>query len=222
MAVSYQVWEWSNTGSPTFGEPSANRTANGLSMPLTANQEYDIFTGSVGNSMTNPPLVRETQFTVIEELGVTPTQGSNVQIVVNTTAYFKNPDGVVSDGIPATAIPYPCGASVWNETVSPTADPRGTGITLPSFKLDPPLYIMPGQKWTMVYKSTQGVASSSGDGRSGSVGCMIYYMMYDGIDALIANKLVEMALPVNLNNIDWFKQKTLAQNLKSLTMTGGV
>ena len=221
MAVSYQVWEWSNMGDANLNQ-ATNRTPNGKPMPLTANQEYDIFTGSTGNAMTNPPLVRGTQFTLIEEMGVTPTQGSQVQIVVNTTSYFKNPDGVVSDGIPATAIPYPCGASVWSETTSPTTDPRGTGITLPSFKLDPPLYIMPGQKWTMVYKSTQGVAGNVGDNSGGSVGCMIYYMMYDGIDALIANKLVEMALPVNLNNIDWFKQKTLAQNLKSLTMTGGI
>jgi len=51
---------------------------------------------------------------------------------------------------------------------------------------------------------------------------MVYYMQYDGADALIANNLMEMGVPVNLDNLDWYKQQALANNLQSLTQTGGV
>ena len=72
----------------------------------------------------------------------------------------------------------------------------------------------------MQYFSSQGVLGG-GDNGGGTVGGMIYYMQYDGVDALVANSLMEMGVPVNLDNLDWYKQQALTNNLKSLTQTGG-
>lgn len=212
MGVTYQVWEWSNVG-----QNSQNREVNGTPQSLTANQSYDIFNGTVGNQTTIPAAAKATQFVVIEDLAVTPTNDSSIQITVNTTDYFQNPDISTTPGIPATAIPYPCGASPYSNGQGGT----GGDISMTSFKMNPALYILPGQKWTMTYSTRQGVSGGGGN-EGGSIGVMIYYMLYDGADALIANKLMEMGVPVSANNVDWYKQEALAKNLRNLTMTGGV
>tara|TARA_R110002110_G_scaffold275150_2_gene490348 strand:+ start:64 stop:720 length:657 start_codon:yes stop_codon:yes gene_type:complete len=217
MAVTHQSWEWSNINNVDESQ-NPTRTINGTPMTLTANQPYDIFTGSVGNRTTIPPASRATQFIVLEELGVTPTGGSSLQIVVNTTAYFQNPDGMVSQGVPAKAIPYPCGASPF-ETGS--VGDTGSDISIPSFKLSPAIYIPPGQKWTIQYFTSQGIAGGA-ENRGGTIGSSVSYMQYDGVDAIIANKLMDMGVPINLNNVDWYRQQALVENLKSLTQTGGV
>ena len=36
------------------------------------------------------------------------------------------------------------------------------------------------------------------------------------------NKLLEMGLPVNQDNVDWYKLQVMSKNLTSLTQTGGV
>ena len=218
MAVSYQTWEWTNIDESQTSGPSQDIPINGRAMTLIANQPYDLFVGTVGNQTSIPPATRATQFIVLEDLGVTPTNGSSLQVVVNTTSYFEDPDGIVSKGIPAKAIPYPCGSAPF-ETGS-AAGNSGDAISLPSFKLNPPLYILPGQTWTMQYFTSQGILGGADNG-GGTVGGMVYYMQYEGADALIANRLMEMGVPVSLNNVDWYKQQALAKNLSSLTLTGG-
>ena len=37
------------------------------------------------------------------------------------------------------------------------------------------------------------------------------YSVYDGPDALIASKLVEMGYPVSMANVDWYKRQLLAE-----------
>ena len=59
----------------------------------------------------------------------------------------------------------------------------GNAISIPSFKLKPPIYILPGQTWTMQYFTSQGILGG-GDNNGGTVGGMVYYMQYDGADAL--------------------------------------
>ena len=94
MAITHQSWEWSNINNVDESQ-NPIRAINGTPMTLIANQPYDVFTGSVGNRTTIPPASRATQFIVLEELGVTPTGGSSLQIVVNTTSYFQNPSPIL-------------------------------------------------------------------------------------------------------------------------------
>jgi hypothetical protein len=44
---------------------------------------------------------------------------------------------------------------------------------------------------------------------SAAVAAFVKYTLYDGPDALIANKLLEMGITVNPNNVDWYKRSLL-------------
>tara|TARA_R110000851_G_scaffold161993_4_gene305722 strand:+ start:376 stop:1299 length:924 start_codon:yes stop_codon:yes gene_type:complete len=44
-----------------------------------------------------------------------------------------------------------------------------------------------------------------------AVAAFIKYTLYDGPDALIANKLLEMGVTVNPNNVDWYKRSLIEQ-----------
>ena len=97
-----------------------------------------------GNKLKNKPMTKENQFIVVEAFGCTPTsffpgikggasswdlenyRGSKIrnslggpraylQFYVNTTGYFKDPDGVPRDGIPGNFAPYPLNKSTHNQ-----------------------------------------------------------------------------------------------------------
>lgn len=210
MGVRIQAWEWSNLGSST------SRSVNATPQTIDAGVPYDVFTGTVGNQTTIPAKAKPNEFVVIEDIGITPTNQSFLQITVNTTAYYQNPDGLPADGIPALASPYPCGASPYSNNQGGT----GSSVSMSSYKLDPPLYILPGQKFSFEYKSMQGMSGGASN-EGGTVGVMIFYTLYDGVDAMIANSLLSQNLPVTQNNVDWYKMNALANNVASLTMTGG-
>ena len=122
------------------------------------NKEYDLFTGTVGNQTTIPPQVRANQFVVIKEMGVTPTNQSFIQVRINTTDTFRIRFSPMT-GLSANAIPYPCGASSYVKNQGGDS----SSVTLPSFKLEPALYILPGQTWTMLYSSEQGRGGGFGN-----------------------------------------------------------
>jgi len=198
MAVRYITYEWA----------SVDRTANAQPNAITAGQKYDIFTGGTGNNITIPPMATASEFVVLEDLAISPTGGGNMQLTINSTDYFTNPDGTASNGIPAEASPYPCGAASDTNTAA-----GGQRIALaPSFKLDPPVYVLPGQTWTMNYLSDRGISAGGGN-EGGVVGAIVSYTLYDGPDSLIANKLLELGVPVSSNNVDWYKQELLAKSI---------
>jgi spermidine/putrescine-binding protein len=41
------------------------------------------------------------------------------------------------------------------------------------------------------------------------------YTLYDGPDALIANKLLELGVTINPNNVDWYKRTLIEQQTRS-------
>ncbi len=47
------------------------------------------------------------------------------------------------------------------------------------------------------------------------VACFIKYTLYDGPDALIANKLLELGVTINPNNVDWYKRSLIEQQQRS-------
>ena len=121
-----------------------------------------------------------------------------VQVRINTTDYFLNPDNVTNDGIPGTASPYP----------------RSLDFQ-PSFNLYPDVYVLPGQVWDVRYTSYALLAgwgsatlNSVTNGADHNAFCK--YTLYDGPDALIANKLLEMGISINPGNVDWYKRSLLS------------
>jgi hypothetical protein len=187
MAMRSQVYAWNN-GSASHG---------GLSGNTVAGTTYSIFIGGLGNNITKPAETTATQFVVIEDIGCDSTSYDNtadgytggrsyVQVVINTTSYFLDPDNVGNDGVPGTAAPYP-----------------RTIAFQPSFNLYPDVYVLPGQTWDVQYKSYTIVAN-------GSAEAFVKYTLYDGPDALIANKLLEMGISVNPGNVDWYKRTLIS------------
>ena len=123
MSMRSQVYEWSNL------QTSANqlrRLSTDQPVQVTANREYDIFTGGIGNNITKPAETTATQFIVIEDIAASPVLSGAVQIRINTTDYFQNPDVTNMDGIPGLASPYPRGANSTLDLTSVTASSVGT------------------------------------------------------------------------------------------------
>ena len=129
-----------------------------------------------------------------------PQNGGYANIRINTTNYFQNPDVTAQDGIPGLASPYP----------------RGYNNILKSFDLYPDVYVLPGQVYDIIY--TQGTQNLTAGEVCDVVACFLKYTLYDGPDALIANKLLELGITVNPNNVDWYKRTLIEQ--QSATMGG--
>jgi hypothetical protein len=222
MSMRSQVYEWnSQTGTPWTN----TNTGNSVS----------IFIGGVGNNITKPAETTATQFVVIEDVAVSPTAfmpsatvtgGSTyrgliaggldattgfsapngvignrayIQVRINTTDYFLDPDNVGNDGIPGAASPYP----------------RSTNFQ-PCFNLYPDVYVLPGQVFDALVTCYQNSAFGSSVATN-ALSAFMKYTLYDGPDALIANKLLEMGISINPGNVDWYK-RTLIQSQSAAPM----
>ena len=169
-------------------------TINNMTQPTS------IFVGGTGNNITKPAETTATQFVVIEQVSSTPSlpsllmgatingMGAYTQIRINTTDYFLNPDNRPNDGVPGTASPYP----------------RSVQFQ-PSFNLYPDVYVLPGQVWDVLAVQT-GAAMGVGLFLS----AFVKYTLYDGPDALIANKLLELGISVSPANVDWYKRSLIS------------
>jgi len=194
-----------------------------------------IFIGGFGNNITKPAETTATQFVVIEDVAVSPSAflysgegvaqayrglvngsggvaGGNgvwgnrayIQVRINTTDYFLDPDNVGNDGIPGAASPYP----------------RSTNFQ-PCFNLYPDVYVLPGQVFDALVTTYQnGAFAGAGTApalESSTLYAFMKYTLYDGPDALIANKLLEMGISINPGNVDWYK-RTLIQSQTAAPM----
>ncbi len=191
MAMRSQVYEWNG------GRDTAITTAE-------YGQQVSIFIGGFGNNITKPAETTATQFVVIEDAGCDPTtygagaagtdgiltgQRAYVQVRINTTDYFLDPDNIGNDGIPGTASPYP-----------------RTVAVQPTFTLYPDVYVLPGQTWDVIYKMYGSDVTFAAANQQ----AFVKYTLYDGPDALIANKLLEMGISVNPGNVDWYKRTLIS------------
>jgi len=214
-----QIYEWnSQTGTAATSWTNTN-SGNSVS----------IFIGGFGNNITKPAETTATQFVVIEDVAVSPTAflvsgtasvgayyrgleeggpvGGNgvygnrayIQIRINTTDYFLDPDNVGNDGIPGAASPYP----------------RSTDFQ-PCFNLYPDVYVLPGQVFDALVTFYNTGATGTTVLNCG-LWAFMKYTLYDGPDALIANKLLEMGISINPGNVDWYK-RTLIQSQSAPAM----
>jgi len=82
---------------------------------------------------------------------------------------------------------------------------------LKSFDLYPDVYVLPGQVFQILFSlrtATDGSATEV-------VAAFVKYTLYDGPDALIANKLLELGVTINPNNVDWYKRTLIEQQTRS-------
>ena len=214
MSMRSQVYQWCSQAGTAIADAQAGSSNS-------------IFIGGFGNNITKPAETTATQFVVIEDVAVSPTAfiytgvgtGSDVyrgliagnvatgvagnrayiQVRINTTDYFLDPDNVGNDGIPGAASPYP----------------RSTDFQ-PCFNLYPDVYVLPGQVFDALVTTYQNGAFLANPAVAASLAnnglaCFMKYTLYDGPDALIANKLLEMGISINPGNVDWYK-RTLIQS----------
>ncbi len=199
MSMRSQVYEWANLA-PSGRSSTLRRTTSDLPVALPANRELDLFIGGYGNNITKPAETTATQFVVIEDIACSAQDNGAVQIRINTTDYFQNPDVTDMVGIPGLASPYPRGSA---------STAAGTDNLLKSFDLYPDVYVLPGQTWQILYTTRDGVGNSGGT--TDVVAAFCKYTLYDGPDALIANKLLELGVTINPNNVDWYKRSLIEQ-----------
>ncbi len=185
MAMRSQLYEWKQ-----------NTTSS------IENVQSSIFIGGTGNNITKPAETTATQFVVIEQVASTPsnpgsysTAGAggiqnDMQVRINTTDYFLDPDNKPNDGIPGAASPYP----------------RAVAFQ-PAFTLYPDVYVLPGQVWDCLITG-RGPNQAAGETLSEA---FVKYTLYDGPDALIANKLLELGISVSPSNVDWYKRSLISQ-----------
>ena len=204
MAMRSQIYEWTNTAPNGTGSTLFRNSGDTSVAIATAGTETSIFIGGIGYNITKPAETTATQFVVIEDVSCTPftagvaaQNGGFVQIRINTTNYFQNPDVTQQDGIPGLASPYP----------------RGYQNILKTFDLYPDVYVLPGQVYDILF--TNGVALNANT-VADVVAVFLKYTLYDGPDALIANKLLELGITVNPNNVDWYKRTLIEQQSASM------
>jgi hypothetical protein len=199
MAMRSQIYEWTNLSQGGVGFTLfRNSTDTSVAIPV-ALTSTSVFIGGIGYNITKPAETTATQFVVIEDVSCTPFQagvaalnGGWTQIRINTTNYFQNPDVTQQDGIPGLSSPYP----------------RGYTNILKTFDLYPDIYVLPGQVWDVEFTNGAVLATAT---VADVVGVFIKYTLYDGPDALIANKLLELGITVNPNNVDWYKRTLIEQ-----------
>jgi len=212
MSMRSQIYAWNSQSGVAATSWSDAQTGTATS----------IFIGGFGNNITKPAETTATQFVVIEDVAVSPTLGlqageaagsivrglesgttngvfgnrAYIQVRINTTDYFLDPDNVGNDGIPGAASPYP----------------RSTNFQ-PCFNLYPDVYVLPGQVFDALVTTYQtGAFASATPALEGNqLAAFMKYTLYDGPDALIANKLLEMGISINPGNVDWYK-RTLIQS----------
>jgi hypothetical protein len=233
MAMRSQVYEWTNLA-PTSTGSNIRQSSNPRSVGIDANKALDIFIGGKGTNITQPASTTATQFVVIEDIATSPQYGGALNVRINTTDYFQNPDVTQQAGVPGLASPYPRGTTSNGNTFSltvgtTTAVPNivaGDNV-LPSFSLTPEVYVLPGQTWSVLYTSTEAVPAvaiaNTGlpANTSAVVGAFVKYTLYDGPDSLIANKLLEMGITVNPSNVDWYKRSLLEQQSRAMATPNG-
>jgi len=202
MAMRSQVYEWCNIGDN--GQRVAGDNAVGT---IPQNVPVDIFTGGIGNNIAKHPEVSAHQFVVIENISCTPQALGTVQLIIDTTHFFQNPDMSGQSGVLGMVSPYPIGAENNANIINPdSGDPLFSAI-YPSFTFDPPAYVLPGQTWVITFRpQNRAVTNTHG------VVAFVKYTLYDGADSLIANKLLEMSISVTPDNVDWYRRTLIEQN----------
>lgn len=187
-------------------------------VPIAPNQVVDIFNGDIGNNLDIPGQLKAYQFIVLDGIAVYP-ETFNAQIIVNTTRYFQDPDGVPSrdGGISGLVVPYPIG--------TPSAFPPNPNLAVQlqnSLKngLQPPIIIKPGDRWGVEVKNNGdfsfpfGTATQIKQGTDRKVArCYIKYLLIDGADCIVAQRLIDAGWPLTVENLWRYKQDLIKSHL---------
>ena len=181
--------------------------ADGSNLPNPANQ-FSIFTSGYGNEITETAMVREDHFVVIDDFGSTPgisaapevTLGNIlqwrpngfVQIVINTTHYYQNPENIKSWGVSGDSSPFP------KDLTSNYG-----------YLLQPAVYVRPFQTWDIRYAILNEYPTGTWALSKPAARVFVQYWLFSGSDALICEQLLSLGIEVNVDNVEWFRRQLL-------------
>jgi len=194
--IRKQIYLWSLTPDAT-----------GSNMPSSGDQ-FSILTGGWGNNVTETALVREDHFVVLDDFGstagvaaCTQTDGGGnatawrpngfVQIVVDTTHYYQNPENIKSWGVSGDASPFP------------------KDITSNyGYLLEPNIYIKPFQTWDVRYVMLNEQPSAWSVTKPVAE-VFVQYWLFSGSDALICEQLLKLGIEITVDTVEWYRSQLL-------------
>jgi hypothetical protein len=183
MGIRKQLYTWELHGDNTSG-----KVGDSTGHYPTVGVEHSILYGDFGyvQPARQTGLVREDEFIVLEKIASTPgispyefsvdavgnltrwTPNIFVNIIIDTTNYYQDPQNVWSSGVSGFASPYP--RNVQDE---------------PYYSLWPPVYVLPDQTVD------------------------VRYTLFNGTDAMIARKLMNLGIPVNVGTVENYRRLLL-------------
>jgi hypothetical protein len=203
MAIRRQMYEWDLYGADGF-------------VPADfpdAGVEYSIFTGGFGTLVNEVNMVKEDEFIVLDKIacspGVSPQESvvaggvltkwvpnMQIQVVIDTTGYYRDPQNIYSSGVSGMASAYP-----------------STLEEIPYYELSPSIYILPHQTWDIRYTFYNDLKTAFAEGYFTSIAdttalgrVWVSYTLFDGTDAFIAQKLLSIGIPVSVDSVQWFRK----------------
>ncbi len=206
IAIRGELYEWELLGKDLIN----------LDDIPPAGQEFSVFTSGYGNDLMQTALVSEDSFVVINRVactsGVSPNNyevvGTNltkwtpnmfVQIVIDTTGYYRDPQNLYQSGISGMASPYPM-----------------TVNRIKYYDLFPPIYVLPDQTWDVRFTLYNDLLKAYKNGLFTTVEdnlvlaqVFIDYTLYDGTDAILARKLLSLGVPITIDSVQWLRQLIL-------------
>jgi hypothetical protein len=209
MAIRKQFFEWELIGNGATWDASTYPTAG---------SENSIFYGDYGLIAGQTSLVKETQFVVIEKIASSPGVSPNayqtvsipveltdwspnifLQVVIDTTGYYRDPQNLYSPGISGMASSYP------SQTTR-----------MAYYDLWPPIYVLPDQTWDIRYTLFNDIIASHDAGHFAIIPtttilaqAYVEYTLFSETDAVIARKLLNLGVPVTTDTAMWFRRLLL-------------
>lgn len=216
MAIRKQLYTWELYGDGGDG--------TSLTHYPRAGESHSIFYGDFGAVQDGKQtgLVKEDEFVVVEKIRCTPGISPNqftvsgtapnrallawfpnlfVNIVIDTTNYYQDPQNVWGSGVSGTAAPYP-----------------RTSLDEPYYDLWPPIYVLPDQTLDIRYTFYNDMFLSAGSGNwdiiptTTVVGAVyVDYTLYDGTDAMMCRQLMKLGIPITVDAVENYRRLLLEQ-----------
>ena len=189
-------------------------------VPIQPNQVVDIFNGDIGNNLDIPGQLKAYQFIVLDGIAIYP-ETFNAQIIVNTTRYFQDPDRVPSrmGGISGNVVPFPNGTPT-TSIAGGIAQNKGGLLNFLDGGLKPPVIIRPGDRWAVevtnngdIFPFANGTTNLKTSKDAFVARCFIKYLLIDGADCIVAQRLIDSGWPLTVENLWRYKQDIIKTHL---------
>ena len=137
----------------------------------------------------------------------------------NTTNTYPSPTGIQDTSTSYVWANWWCDPNIYNPEYQFTPNLQNNPPVLPAdtnwFPYDPPFNPGPGYQ-PFCYTANKAYAIRGTTGRKVQV--WLNYVLYDGIDSIVAVEVQNLGLRVTPENVEWYKRKIMGQNTAEMTL----